>query len=229
MRTYDTVIFDLDGTLIDSKINYERMSQLIIDVLVGQGMKEPLEDRRKVYRVIRGGESTLLEYGLQPERVPETLKQMERVMNQVELEALDTIELKPNAKEILEILQEEGYRRGIATRSHRDYAVKGLNATGLLPFIEVIVGRDEVPYPKPDPRHLFHTIELLETQPDRVLFIGDTTTDLQTAQAAEVSFLGYKRNEVWAQRLVDAGCKIIIEDLLDILDYANGKNPVLAD
>ena len=224
MQPYDTVIFDLDGTLFDSKINYERMSHLIIDVLVGQGMKEPLEDRRKVYRVIQGGESTLLEYGLQPERVPETLKQMAKVMNQVELEALDTIELKPNAKEILDSLQSQGYKRGIATRSHREYAVRGLEVTGLLPYIEVIVGRDEVPYPKPDPRHLFHTIELLGAQPHRVIFIGDTTTDLYTAQAAEVSFLGYKRNEVWAQRLVDAGCKIIIEDLLDILDYANGNN-----
>ena len=224
MQPYDTVIFDLDGTLFDSKINYERMSHLIIEVLIGQGMKEPLEDRRKVYRVIQGGESTLLEYGLQPERVPETLKQMAKVMNQVELEALDTIELKPNAKEILDSLQSQGYKRGIATRSHREYAVRGLDATGLLPYIEVIVGRDEVPYPKPDPRHLFHTIQLLGAQPNRVLFIGDTTTDLYTAQAAEVRFLGYKRNEVWAQRLVDAGCKIIIEDLLDILDYANGNN-----
>jgi HAD superfamily hydrolase (TIGR01549 family) len=223
MQVYDTVIFDLDGTLFDSKINYERMSQLIIDVLLANGMTEPLEDRRKVYRVIRGGESTLLEYGLNPDNVPETLIQMEKVMNQVELEALGTIKLKPNAKKILVSLQNQGFKRGIATRSHREYAVRGLDATGLLPYIEVIVGRDEVPYPKPDPRHLFQTIELLDTRPDRVLFIGDTTTDFHTAQAAKVNFLGYKRDEVWAKRLIEAGCETIVEDLMEILEYVNGE------
>ena len=86
----------------------------------------------------------------------------------------------------------------------------------MLRFFHQVVARDDVPYPKPDPRHLLYTIRLLGVDPGDTLFIGDTTTDLQTADAAGVEFIGYWRDESWAQRLMEGGCSRIVKDLREI-------------
>lgn len=216
MPPIKAIVFDLDGTLMDSKIDYPRMGQLIAEVLQSYGMTEPLEDRRKVYRVIRGGERTLREYGHPEENIPITLLEMEKVMNLIELEALVNIQLKPYAVEAVKMLNESGYKLGIATRSHREYTIQGLTKFGLFDYFHHIVARDDVELPKPHPHHLLHTIELLEETPETSLFIGDTTTDLDTAKAADVKFIGYWRDDDWAKRLVEAGCKTLIKDLREI-------------
>jgi HAD superfamily hydrolase (TIGR01509 family) len=216
MRPVKAVIFDLDGTLMDSKIDYEKMGNRIKELLASRGLPEPLEDRRKVYQVIRGGAATLREYGLPEASLEATMAEMETIMNDIELEALVTMALKPYAREVIAELHREGLCLGVATRSHREYTLRGLKKYDLLCFFHQVVARDDVPYPKPDPRHLLYTIRLLDVAPGDTLFVGDTTTDLQTADAAGVEFVGYWRDDAWAQRLMDAGCSRIVKDLREI-------------
>lgn len=216
MRPVKAVVFDLDGTLMDSKIDYEKMGNRIRELLVSRGLPEPLEDRRKVYRVISGGAATLREYGLPEASLEATMAEMETIMNDIELEALDAMELKPYARTVVAELHGEGLGLGVATRSHREYTLRGLKRYDMLRFFHQVVARDDVPYPKPDPRHLLYTIRLLGVDPEDTLFIGDTTTDLQTADAAGVEFIGYWRDESWAQRLMEGGCSRIVKDLREI-------------
>jgi phosphoglycolate phosphatase len=218
MRNYSAIVFDLDGTLIDSQIDYQKMSDMIKEILTINELPELLEDRRKVYRVIQGGELTLLEFGLPKERVKDTLLEMEKVMNSIELEALSSIEVKPNAHKTLQTLKDLGFKLGIATRGHNEYAYQAMKKTGLYEYFIQVVARNDVTYPKPDPRHLLHVIELLKAKPEETLFIGDTTTDLRTAKAAHVDFIGYNRGESWVQRLLDEGCERIINDLYEVVD-----------
>ena len=214
---YDAVVFDLDGTLVESHIDYEKMGEKIRDLLYEMGMREHIEDRRKAYQVIRGGSKTLLEYGLPEEKLQETLVRLDGVMNNIELEALPTILLKPNAVKTLKKLKKNNYKLGIATRSHGEYALKVLDKFNIASYFDGVIGRDETPYPKPDARHLLAIIELINSKPDETLYIGDTTTDLTTSLAADVDFVGYWRDDEWAQRLMDGGCKCIIKDLYDLV------------
>ena len=216
MRPVKAVVFDLDGTLMDSKIDYEKMGNRIRELLASRGLPEPLEDRRKVYKVISGGAATLLEYGLPEASLEATISEMEAIMNDIELEALDAMELKPYAREVVMELHGEGLGLGVATRSHREYTLRGLKRYDMLRFFHHVVARDDVPHPKPDPRHLLFTIRLLGVDPGDTLFIGDTTTDLQTADAAGVEFIGYWRDESWARRLMEGGCSRIVKDLREI-------------
>ncbi len=216
MHPVKAVVFDLDGTLMDSKIDYERMSNRIKELLVSTGLPEPLEDRRKVYRVIRGGAASLREYGLPEASLQAAMAEMEAIMNGIELEGLDAITLKPHAREAVEALHGEGLRLGVATRSHREYTIRSLEKHDLLRFFHSVVARDDVPYPKPDPRHLLYAIELLGVEPGETLFVGDTTTDLHTAEAAGVEFVGYWRDDAWVRRLMEEGCSRIIKDLREL-------------
>jgi phosphoglycolate phosphatase len=216
MPPVKAVVFDLDGTLMESSIDYEKMGSLIKELLVSMGLPEPLEDRRKVYRVIRGGAATLQEYGLPEANLESTMAEMETIMNAVELEGLEAITLKPHAREAVEELHEQGLRLGVATRSHREYALRCLERHDILRFLHHVVARDDVPYPKPDPRHLLYTIDILGVDHGETLFVGDTTTDLHTAEAAGVEFVGYWRDDAWAKRLMDEGCTRMIKDLKEL-------------
>jgi len=222
MPPVKAVVFDLDGTLMESRIDYEKMGNMIKELLISMGLPEPMEDRRKVYRVIRGGAATLLAYGLPEASLEAAMAEMETIMNAVELEGLDAITLKPHARETVEELHLEGVGLGVATRSHREYALRCLERHGILRFFIHVVARDDVPYPKPDPRHLLYTIELLGVEPGEALFVGDTTTDLETADAAGVEFVGYWRDDAWAQRLMDEGCTRMIRDLRELPRLVKG-------
>jgi phosphoglycolate phosphatase len=215
---YKAVVFDLDGTLVESHIDYETMGEQIKTLLAEMGMKTHIEDRRKAYQVIRGGAETLLEYGLPKENLDTTLYELNNIMNNIELQAIPTMLLKSNAIETLRELQTKNYRIGIATRSHGEYATQVLKKFNLTSYFHGVIGRDETPYPKPDPRHLLSTIELIKAKPEETLYIGDTTTDLTTSLAAKVNFVGYWRDEEWAQRLINGGCKQVIKDLYDLVE-----------
>lgn len=226
MRPTDTVVFDLDGTLLDSRIDYEKMGTMIAEILRTHGYAGPLEDRRAVYRVIRGGEKELIENGLGGPALRDALAQIEKAMNMVELEALPTNVLRPNAADVVKGLHATGYRLGVATRSHREYTLRSLDAFSLTPCFDAIVARDDTPTPKPHPGHLLQTIELLGSERDRTIYVGDTTTDLETAAAADVRFVGYWRDDAWAQRLMDSGCKTMVKDLLEIVGLIeSGRGP----
>jgi phosphoglycolate phosphatase len=219
MGRYKAVVFDLDGTLQDSKIDYQKMTERVRQVLIGEGIPESaLGDRRTVYLIIRGGADSLLKLGVRDERVQTVLNLMTEALNKTELEATDSVEPKRNALQTLETLHRNGILLGIATRSHRAYAEKCLAKMGIRQYIQGMLARDDVPFPKPDPRHLFETIALLDVDPGDVLYVGDTTTDLETARAAEVDFIGYKRDEAWGQHLLDAGCDLLAEDLLEVVE-----------
>ncbi len=217
---YRAVVFDLDGTLVESHIDYQKMGEEIRDLLNEMGMTEVIEDRRKAYQVIRGGAETLLEYGLPRENLDDTLVGLDNVMNNIELKALPTMSLKPHAHETIKTLYKDGYRLGITTRSHGEYAKQVLDKFKITDFFHGVVGRDETPYPKPDPRHLLSTINLIDSTPRETLYIGDTTTDLTTSKAAKVAFVGYWRDDEWAQRLIDGGCEKIIKNLYEIVELA---------
>ncbi len=215
------VVFDLDGTLVDSKIDYERMAGKIRVVLSEVGVpQERLTDRRKIYQIIRGGDTVLAEMGVDPKKRPAITSEMERIMNQTELEGAHLAKPMRNSAETLRALKKRGLGIGIATRGCREYAVESMRLTGLTGYVDKCLARDEVPYPKPDPRHLLDVVTHLGAKPTQVFYVGDTSTDLETANAAKVEFIGYKRDEEWGKRLIDAGCKKMIDDLIDLVGIA---------
>ena len=215
------VVFDLDGTLIDSRINYELMAGKIRKVLSEAGIaEEHLTDRRKIYHVIRGGDQVLMEMGIDATRRPQIKVEMERIMNQVELEGAHLSKPMRNAKRTLRTLRKHGLGIGVATRGCREYALKSMELTGIHQYVDKCLARDDVPYPKPDPRHLLELLVHFKAEPNEVIYIGDTTTDLDTAKAARVEFIGYKRDEEWGKMLIEAGCTRMVDNLIYLLEIA---------
>jgi len=218
------VIFDLDGTLIQSKIDYEEMRRRVIGIISSTGVPtENLSQSRRIWEIIQGSEKALEEIGLTRDVRDLTLRKINAALNEVELKALETVELTRNAKETLRSLRLSGFKIGIATRGCKAYALNSLEKTGLTELVDEMLARDDVDHPKPDPRHLLKVVEALGCPSDRVLYIGDTATDLSTAQAAHVAFVGFLRNDEWGKRLREAGCQVLIDDLNMLVEIANNE------
>ncbi len=216
------VIFDLDGTLIDSKVNYEKIASSVRELLNSEGIPtDQLNDRRKVYSVVQAGEKALTEFGIAPERMPRLLKLVEKAMNEVELEGIPLSKPMQNLHKTLFELRERHIGIGVATRGCHEYAVKSMELVRITSMVDHMIARDDVPYPKPDPRHLLDVIHKLGATRDEVFYVGDTPTDFKTADAAKVVFIGYKRDEEWGKRLTEAGCTRLVDNLIDLIQIAD--------
>jgi phosphoglycolate phosphatase len=123
---------------------------------------------------------------------------------------------------MLHTIKERGLKVGIATRAGGAYAKRCLEITGLIDYIDAFLARDEVEHAKPDPRHLLQVVCDLGTSPHRVVYIGDTTTDLTTAVAADIAFIGYAGNEEWVKRMKESGCDTFISDLRGVVEMIEG-------
>ena len=211
------VVFDLDGTLVRSHHDYGEMTVRVKDVLLEAGVdSEIVEEQGKTWKVMRGGPNSLDGLGIEDSHLDEVASKITAALNSVEILSLETVESIPNAMEVLDHFQNEGYSIGIATRACREYSEKALEKLDLIQYIDAMLARDDVLYPKPDPRHLFGVVELLSLTPDDIIFIGDTSTDLNTAKAANVPFVAYLGNPRWAERMKEAGIKYGVSDLIEL-------------
>jgi phosphoglycolate phosphatase len=94
--------------------------------------------------------------------------------------------LFPGVVEALDNLEAEGFRFAVCTNKVEAHSVKLLQALGIADRFAAICGRDTFPYVKPDPRHLTLTIRQAGGLVSEAVMVGDSRTDIVTAQAAGV-------------------------------------------
>jgi phosphoglycolate phosphatase len=96
----------------------------------------------------------------------------------------------PGAADALEALQDAGLRLAIVSQKLRYRVEDVLRREGLLERFETILGGEDVPAFKPDPRGILMAIERLEATKDEAIYVGDTTIDAEAARNAGVGFVG---------------------------------------
>ena len=95
----------------------------------------------------------------------------------------------PGAARVLRTLHEAGYRVGVVTTKYRHRVEDALERDGLRAFVEVIVGADDVPRPKPAPDGLLRAVNSLGISTDDCVFVGDSEVDASAAQAVGMAFV----------------------------------------
>jgi phosphoglycolate phosphatase len=175
---WNAVLFDLDGTLVDSfsaiaaSANYVReshglapLSQDDVRPLVGHGL------RRLVERAVPIGN---LEENCQvfAQHHPTVLKSGTHVL--------------PGVLRLLGLLRDQKIRMGVCSNKPLALTLRLLDEMELAPYFDVVLGPESVTHPKPHPDMLYAAMKSLGTTADRTLYIGDMTVDIQTARSAEV-------------------------------------------
>ncbi len=188
-----TILFDLDGTLVDTapdlmrahnhvmkKFGYPTKSTDEIRNLVGQGAGAMLG------RSIWG--QAKKEFGkVQDEKVKK-----EMVKDFIEFYGKNIVNestLIKGVKEFLIWCKEKKISMGVCTNKQENLAIDLLKKIGIYEFFEYVAGHNTFDYCKPDPRHLTSVIEILNGDIKKSLMIGDSETDANSAKSAGIPII----------------------------------------
>ncbi|MCC6920636.1 MAG: phosphoglycolate phosphatase [Alphaproteobacteria bacterium] len=180
-----TLVFDLDGTLVDTAP----------DLCGAMNAVLALHDRApvpiaEVRHMVGRGARVLMERGFAFTGAPAGGAQLdglfEAFLAHYAAHIADESVPFPGARETLAALRAQGHGLGICTNKPERLSHALLDALDLGPFFGAVLGADTLPVRKPDPRHLLETIARLGGDPERAVMIGDSETDAETARAAGV-------------------------------------------
>jgi phosphoglycolate phosphatase len=188
------VVFDLDGTLIDSAAD---LAAAINAMLADFGC-EPLEVR-EVRRMIGDGVAMLVTRALAARdcRQVDAAAASRVFMGHYESRASALTTAYPGAAEALSALRDEGMALAVCTNKPARISADILASLGLEAYFARVIGGDTLPFRKPDPRVLLALLESFTARPDASLLVGDSEVDAATAKSAGVPFVlmkhGYRR------------------------------------
>jgi pyrophosphatase PpaX len=179
MQPIHTVLFDLDGTLIDSV-------RLILDsyhhTLAAHGLP-PRSDEEWLRGVGTPLTAQFAEWG-GDEAMLQALIATYREYNLRHHDRMVTV--YPGVVDVVARLREAGRRTGLVTSKNRAGAVRGLTLVKLEALMDVLVCADEVTNPKPHPEPVESAVRLLGADPDTTVYVGDSIHDMQSGRAAGV-------------------------------------------
>lgn len=183
------VVFDLDGTLIDTEGYYNESAKAILQEAGGRWCEE--EDLEAVGMGL-GDLATLLQ------RLGVTLSSSEiigRVVSEVTIRLSSSVPWRPGALAFLAELQATGYRVGLATMAHRPTVDQVLAAPEAPGFSAVVTG-DDVRREKPAPDVYLRALELLDVPAEAAIGIEDSRRGLAAVRAAGMHSVGIPAYEV---------------------------------
>lgn len=188
------VVFDLDGTLIDSAPDIHALAN---KVLTGEGaLPLSLEEARSF---IGHGARNLVSRMIAARGLPpKDLDRLHRAFIDGYDDAQALTLVYPRVREALAELIADGFVLGLCTNKTVSAANAALAHFGLTKVFAAVIGGGALPVMKPDPAPLLHV--LTDLGATRALYVGDSEVDHQTARAARVPFalftLGYRKTSV---------------------------------
>ena len=218
-RSITAVIFDLDGTLVKSKIDFVKMKNMIMAHFRSLGVdSEDFSSSRPTFEIVQKG-IELLEKTRSKEIVSITRRRINEIMTDVEMEQVDSVSAIAGVSETMKWLKEKGIKIGILTRSCREYALESLDTTGLSKLVDFVAARDDIDRPKPDPDQVIMLTQKLNVKLEETLMVGDHPLDALCARNSNVHFIGVLTGSSHADAFKKIGCDVIgsVNDLPQLL------------
>lgn len=210
-----TLVFDLDGTLVDTAPDLVRT---LNHVLGGLGCAAVPES--KIRSTVGFGARRIIMEGLAVAGKSCSDEEIDALFEQFLDHYGDNVAVKsapyPNAVDVLDAALKAGAKLGVCTNKREDLSRKLLTELQIHDHFGAIIGRDTLEVYKPDPRHLTETILRSGGRQDRAVMIGDMPVDIATARAAgipvvAVSF-GYSEHPAHS-----LGADAVIDDYAELM------------
>ncbi|MDC0452838.1 HAD-IA family hydrolase [Candidatus Pelagibacter sp.] len=190
MKQKFTILFDLDGTLVDTapdlmlahnhvmrKFGYPTKSTEDIRNLVGKGAGALIG--RSIWGQAKKEFSKVLDEKIKDEMIKEFVDYYGKNIK-------NESTLITGVKDFLIWCKEQNISMAVCTNKQEYLSNDLLKKIGIYDFFEYIAGSDTFDYCKPDPRHLTNVVEILDGDIKKTIMIGDSETDANAAKAAEI-------------------------------------------
>ena len=208
-KHYDLIVFDWDGTVMDSTAVIAASIQAACRDL---GLAIPGDETAR--HVIGLGLVQALRHAVPdaPEAMYEPL--VERYRHHFLAQDRE-IPLFGGARETIAELHDAGYRLGVATGKSRKGLERALESTGLKQYFHATRTAD-MTFSKPDPAMLFELMDELAVSAERTLMVGDTTHDLLLAQNAGVDVVAMGHGAHPAEQLLELQPLALLDDFIQL-------------
>ena len=207
---FPVVLFDLDGTVIDSGAIILASMRHAAETVVGGEWSDA-----ELMKAVGGPWLEAQVLAIDPDRVDELVR-IYRAHNEP---LHDTLEYCGNIDVVLAELLERGHRLGIVTAKRRVTVELAFAKLPLEHLFEVVVGGDETARHKPDPAPLLLALERLGASAEDAVYVGDSPFDMQAARAAGLYAIGVSWGRIHtADKLLEADVVIDRpEELLELV------------
>tara|TARA_E500000178_G_C16908175_1_gene701298 strand:- start:489 stop:1172 length:684 start_codon:yes stop_codon:yes gene_type:complete len=193
MKQKFTVLFDLDGTLVDTapdlmrahnhvmqKFGYPTKSTEEIRSLVGKGAGAMIG--RSIWGQAKKEFGKVNDENTKKEMVKEFVKFYSKNI-------INESTLINGVKEFLKWCKDNNISMAVCTNKQEYLSNDLLKKIGIYDYFEYVAGSDTFDYCKPDPRHLTSVVEILDGDIKKTIMIGDSETDANAAKAAEIPII----------------------------------------
>jgi len=205
---FPVVLFDLDGTVIDSGAIILASMRHAAETVVGGTWSD-----QQLMHAVGGPGLEAQMVALDPMRVDELVR-VYRAHNEP---LHETLECCVGMEDALNELRGRGHRLGIVTAKRRVTVDLAFARLPIEHLFETVVGGDETEHHKPHPAPLQLALERLGARPEDAAYVGDSPFDMQSAKAAGVYAIGVSWGRIHgAEKLGDAD--VVIHSAGELLD-----------
>jgi len=190
MKQKFTILFDLDGTLVDTAPDLMSAHNHVM-----KKYGYPTKSTEDIRNLVGKGAGALIGRSIWGQAKKEFGKiEDEKIKNKMVTEFIDFYaknivkesKLVNGVKEFLKWCKNQNISMAVCTNKQEHLSNDLLKKIGIYDYFEYVAGSDTFDYCKPDPRHLTSVIEILNGDIKKTLMIGDSETDANAAKAAEI-------------------------------------------
>ncbi|MGH6866201.1 MAG: HAD-IA family hydrolase [Methyloceanibacter sp.] len=210
------IVFDLDGTLVDT---VEDLATALNETLIELGLAPHPVD--KVRRMVGGGLPKLLDRALSVDNARVSAEERDvalaRLLALYAANPATRSQLYPGARETLAALQESGIAIGLCTNKPEPITRDLLDKLGIAGLFGCIQGGDAGLPRKPDPAGLVRVVKALGAKPHSTILVGDSVIDLETARATGLAGVVLVSYGYSATPVTELGADAVINHLHELV------------
>ena len=219
MKQKFTIIFDLDGTLVDTAPDLMHAHNHVM-----KQFGYPTKSTEEIRNLVGQGAGALLGRSIWGQAKKEFGKvQDEKIKKEMVNEFVDFYgknivkesKLINGVKEFLNWSKEKNIAMAVWTNKQEHLAIDLLKKIGIYDFFEYVAGHNTFDYSKPDPRHLTSVVEILEGNLNKTLMIGDSETDANAAKEAGIPLI-LLENGYTEKNITEIHHNHLIKDFINI-------------
>ena len=206
-KTYDTILFDLDGTLLDTLDDLTDATNYAL-----REMGFPERSREEVCSFVGNGIYRQIGRAVPEGTDEDTLNRtIEIYRARYSEHNCEKTDLYPGIRELLSALSEKGCRMAVVSNKY-DAAVKDMCKKYLSPWISTALGENmPARRKKPAPDSLFDAMKELGAEKERCIYVGDSDVDLETAKNAGIPCIACAWGFRGREFLLSHGAEIVID------------------